>query len=142
MVREGRVAMGARWAAMVVGLAASMVLSGCGAKPSEVEVTAREVSYGPSEVRVERGKPVALHLRNAGAVLHDWTMDRLPARDVRVESGVTHGVHDAKVALHVAAEHGATSTVTFTPTEAGTYDVYCTEPGHREAGMTARVVVQ
>jgi uncharacterized cupredoxin-like copper-binding protein len=75
-----------RWAAMVVGPVASMVLSGCGAKPSEVEVTAREFSYGPSEVHVVRGKPVALHLHNVGAVLHDWTMDRMPARDVRVES--------------------------------------------------------
>ena len=40
------------------------------------------------------------------------------------------------------AERGGTSTLTFTPIEAGTYDVMCAEPGYRESGMTARVVVE
>ncbi|MFA7297501.1 MAG: plastocyanin/azurin family copper-binding protein [Dehalococcoidia bacterium] len=124
-----------------VGLVVAAVLSGCGSKPTEVDVSAREFSFTPSEVHLQRGKTYALRLHNDGAVLHDWSIDRMPAKNVRAESNVTHATHSASP-LHVAAEHGGTSTLTFTPTEAGTYDVTCTEPGHRESGMTARVVVE
>ncbi len=124
-----------------LGLVAAALTAGCASKPTEVEVSAREFSFTPSEVHLQQGKTYALHLRNDGAVLHDWSIDRMPAKNVKVETSVTHGAHSASP-LHVAAERSGTSTLTFTPTKAGTYDVTCTEPGHREAGMTARVVVE
>ena len=132
-----------RWMAVagaMVALAATA--SGCAAPPRSVEVEAREFSYAPAEVRLERGKTYALRLRNEGTLMHDWSIDRMPTRDVRVEQSAAHYMHGAGPAMHMAAARGATSTLTFTPTEAGTYDVYCAEPGHREAGMTARVVVE
>jgi uncharacterized cupredoxin-like copper-binding protein len=134
--------MRARWAATVVAMvAAASLASGCASKPAEVDVSAREFSFTPAEVHLQRGKTYALQMHNDGAVLHDWSIDRMPAKNVRAETSVTHGTHSASP-LHIAADRGGTSTLTFTPTEAGTYDVTCTEPGHREAGMTARVVVE
>ena len=45
-------------------------------------------------------------------------------------------------AVHVAAAPGATGTVDFTPSEAGTYEFYCTIEGHKEAGMVGTLVVE
>ena len=135
--------MRARWTATVGAMVVlAVTASGCAAPPRAIEVEAREFSYAPAEVRLERGKAYALRLRNEGALLHDWSIDRMPMRDVRVEQSAAHYMHGSGPAMHMAAARGATSTLTFTPTEAGTYDVYCAEPGHREAGMTARVVVE
>ena len=44
--------------------------------------------------------------------------------------------------LHVHGLPGQSHAISFTPTTPGTYTVYCTVPGHREAGMTATVVVR
>jgi uncharacterized cupredoxin-like copper-binding protein len=43
--------------------------------------------------------------------------------------------------LHVAAEPGATGHMTFTPTKSGTYEFYCTVPGHKDAGMVGTMTV-
>jgi len=51
----------------------------------------------------------------------------------------SHAPGDAAMHAHTAA--GETVTVTFTPTEPGTYEFYCTVPGHREAGMIGTLVV-
>ena len=51
--------------------------------------------------------------------------------------------HDIKLfaTLHVHALSDKQVTVTFTPTDPGTYEFYCTIPGHREAGMVGSLVV-
>jgi uncharacterized cupredoxin-like copper-binding protein len=66
--------------------------------------------------------------------------------DLRAESGVEHDVMIADATasgdLHVVdADAGGTTRATFTIDEPGTYDVYCSVPGHREAGMTATLTV-
>jgi uncharacterized cupredoxin-like copper-binding protein len=35
----------------------------------------------------------------------------------------------------VSANEGKSGTLTFTPSESGTFDFYCTIPGHRDLGM-------
>ena len=43
--------------------------------------------------------------------------------------------------LHVAADGGESSTLEFTPMEAGTYEFYCTVTRHREAGLIGTLIV-
>ncbi|MFM8876138.1 MAG: plastocyanin/azurin family copper-binding protein, partial [Anaerolineae bacterium] len=35
-----------------------------------------------------------------------------------------------------------TSTLTFTPSEPGTYKIICSVPGHLDAGMTGELIVK
>lgn len=53
--------------------------------------------------------------------------------------------HEAEKAieptLHAHTESGEQLTVTFTPTEPGTYEFYCSVPGHLEEGMVGKLVV-
>lgn len=74
----------------------------------------------------------------AGSVEHDFVVEGA-ARYGTAEAG-----HEADNPddLHVAhADEGETVTATFMIDMAGTYTVYCSVPGHRDAGMVASLEV-
>jgi uncharacterized cupredoxin-like copper-binding protein len=127
----------------LVGLPLALVplaLAACGAtsRPAlEVTVRATEFAFGLNPVRIPIGKPVRLVLVNAGVVEHDLVVRELPATNVRATAG-GHG-HGSELAAHAAP--GARAWVEFTPTQAGAYEVDCTVPGHKEAGMKTSLIV-
>ena len=47
----------------------------------------------------------------------------------------------AGIPVHVAAATGHVGNVTFTPTEAGEYEYYCTVAGHKVSGMVGKLTV-
>ena len=82
--------------------------------------------FDPPSVTVRAGQPVRLTLDNSRqALLHDWTIDDLDGRKVQVK-----------------ASPNQQASVDFTVSKAGTYQVYCAEPGHKEAGMVGTLTVQ
>lgn len=109
-----------------IGLAVFVAIS-CGSHGSSVPDGARTVAvrgdafrFSPEEVTVRQGEPIAIEL-DAVDLEHDYVSDEL--------------------ALHVHAGAGETQRGGFTATTPGTYVVYCSIPGHREAGMEGRIVV-
>jgi len=136
---------------------------------SKVTVRAVEMAFQPKEVRVSVNRPVTLSLENRGKLLHDWTVEQIAVTAVNASGSADHGMgsHDAGTAgmmggmmsgggmaghstsvnvaepqLHVASEAGHTAQIAFTPSQPGTYVFYCTVPGHRQAGMEGRLVVE
>jgi nitrite reductase (NO-forming) len=81
------------------------------------------VDFGirPLEIRVKAGQPVNLALANRGRILHDLTIPALGFQSV--------------------VQPGQRTAVALTAPAPGTYELYCSVPGHREAGMTGRLVV-
>ncbi len=91
-----------------------------------VQVRATDMlKFEPATITVKRGAPVRLTLTSTGALEHDWVVDNLDGKRARVH-----------------AAPGASATVEFTAMAAGTYEFYCSIPGHREAGMKGTLVVQ
>jgi uncharacterized cupredoxin-like copper-binding protein len=85
-----------------------------------LEVHATEMQYDPDAVAVEAGN-VEVVLHNDGTVLHD----------LRIE--------DQPFVIEAGAGQTATSRITL---EAGRYQIFCSIPGHREAGMTGVLEVR
>lgn len=83
------------------------------------------LKFNPATLTVRTGSPVHLTLNNTGALVHDWVVDSLEGSRVAVQ-----------------ADGGKSASVDFTPTRAGTYQFYCSQPGHREAGMVGTLTVQ
>lgn len=139
----------ARW--VLALLAGAALLAGCGraAQPATsggpaqtVDVVMAGMRYQPAEIRVRAGAPVTLNLQNRDSVLHDLNVDRIRVTGKRAEGG-GHGAHGAKEPdLHVAVPAGGTARLAFTPLDAGQYEVYCAVPGHRQAGMVGKLVVE
>lgn len=78
-----------------------------------MELRADEMSYDPEEIAVPAGD-VEVVLHNEGSMLHDVRIEDQP--------------------LVVEANAGETGTGQAT-LEAGSYQYFCSLPGHREAGM-------
>lgn len=113
-----------RIVAPFVGLA--LVLGGAGQTQTAgspefaVRMTAGEFFFAPRQVTALPGT-VTFTLRNGGAIEHDFVVE-------------TPG--GARVAEIPVIEPGQTLETTAT-LAAGTYTIYCSLPGHREAGMVA-----
>jgi uncharacterized cupredoxin-like copper-binding protein len=108
---------------------------------------ARDFGFEPAELTVKAGQQYTLVFKNAGKTLHDWTIEGIPSQAVAVNASAEHDmgstmVPESAAQLHVAADRGKTSELTFTPTTPGEYEYTCTVLGHRELGMRGRLVVQ
>lgn len=110
----------------------------------DVPVTMTEFAYEPNVIRAAVGERVRLVVENRGTVLHDLT-----AEDFRgeVETAGPMGEHEMgghgdEPEFHAAVNPGDTVTLVFEADAAGEYELFCTVPGHRELGMTARLIIE
>jgi plastocyanin len=131
-------------AALAFGLAAAAV--GCGGSDEEsgtvIEVNAQEIRFHPDLIEIPAGETVTLRLKNLDDMEHDLEVRGLIPS---TSEGGGHGGHggatasNQNVAVHTAA--GKTASVTFRADQKGTYEVFCTQPGHEQLGMVAKIIV-
>jgi uncharacterized cupredoxin-like copper-binding protein len=91
----------------------------CG--PIAIEIDAVDIAFRPKSVTIPANTPVTLTIVNDGLALHNFTIDEL---NINVDL-----VPTAHETIPINAP-------------AGTYTYYCAVPGHREAGMFGKLVVQ
>jgi len=107
----------------------AMTLAACGGggtpaptpTPLEIKIDSTEFRFDPNTITVKVGQPVRVLVTNTGALEHTFTINDL-------------GVDEP-------TPIGQTVTVEFTPTQSGTFELVCTVPGHKEAGMVGTVTV-
>lgn len=86
-------------------------------------------------------------MKNDGVVEHDFTIEKISLEGTATAHGDEHamdsmsGVDADALPVHVAAEPSHTATVSFTPSEAGEYEFYCTVAGHKASGMLGKLTV-
>jgi uncharacterized cupredoxin-like copper-binding protein len=135
-----------RWLAlMLVGSVTLAACGGAGQAETAMRVEAKEFTFSPANLEVTAGQPVKLTLRNTGTLEHDFSVAELPMEgEAEVSGGMDHDMDDATAEpeLHVATAAKGSATLEFTPTKPGTYEFWCTVPGHKAAGMTGTLVVK
>lgn len=112
-----------------VALVLMLVAAGCGgggaaAGGNEIKVTASDYKFTPADITVKRGEAITITLENKGSVEHDWVAEAINAKFAAV------------------VKPGQTGKLTFTASQAGTFDFHCTVPGHKELGMVGKITVQ
>jgi len=95
-------------------------------------VTLDSYSYTPNHLIVEAGKPVELTLTSVTTIIPHNFIIKDPAGSLSVEQEVSAG---------------KTATVKFTPTQPGTFPIYCDKrllplPSHRDKGMEGKLEVR
>jgi uncharacterized cupredoxin-like copper-binding protein len=152
-------------AAALAALSATTALAGPGAgghghgaetaygKPGDPKKPARVVNvvmreadgkmlFTPDRLEVRRGEQVRFMLRNNGELDHEMVLATL-------EENLKHAVemqknpdmeHDDPNAKRLAPKKSGEIVWQFT--KAGEFDFSCLIPGHREAGMTGKVIVK
>ena len=138
-----------------------LVIAACGGgsndKPTDagddvphVTIYGRDLRFEPSDLRLKAGQPVRITFVNDGSVEHDLSIPGLNSTGnvLDADHGAGHDgpnghMHDSSAmapgTVHMAVSPGEEVEVEFTPA-AGTFDMLCTYPGHREAGMMGKVV--
>lgn len=126
----------------------TILLTACAATSqsgTEIAVEAHDFTYRPVSLTVPVGQPVTLTLKNTGAVEHDFVIEKIKVTDVEAsDSGPAahHQTgHEPEYDLHFFAKAGETETLQFTALEPGTYEIFCSLEGHKEAGMIGELMV-
>jgi uncharacterized cupredoxin-like copper-binding protein len=121
-----------------------LAFAACGdadANVPEITVQGNEFTYQPASVTLKKGQRVRIKFENTGAQSHDLSSE-VPASNVTEKNAGAH-THSAPPAkVHVMADGGKTGTLTLTPTESGSFPLWCSIAGHREAGMTGTFTVE
>ena len=99
--------------------------SGSGQPAGSIKVTMTEFKFDPATISVTHGKAV-FYLVNAGTVQHDM---------------VIADASGNRVAGSDLVSAGDTLVFTVDNIAAGTYTFYCSQPGHRDAGMQGTLTV-
>jgi uncharacterized cupredoxin-like copper-binding protein len=94
--------------------------AGGGDATTSIEIVGTDtLTFEPTGFTVPAGEEVTVELTSEAAVEHDFVIEDVDGQDL----DVAH------------ADPGETETGTFTIDDAGTYQFFCSVPGHREAGM-------
>jgi uncharacterized cupredoxin-like copper-binding protein len=96
---------------------------GGGGTSTTIKVTEKEFSITPNSVTAQPGK-ITFEIKNTGAVAHDITI-------------TVNGTEQASPLV----QPGSSETWVATVTAPGTYDMFCSVPGHKEAGMNGTLKV-
>lgn len=113
--------------------------------PTEVHVSLGsangELKFFPGELTFEAGQRYKLILDNPSPEKHYFTAKDFA--DGIWSQKVEAGKVEVKGAIHeLELKPGAIAEWVFVPIKPGTYTLRCTIPGHAEAGMMGRLVVQ
>ena len=120
-----------RFSLILVALVAALALAACGGGGSNGEgqegqtVTVEGLDsfeFDPETLTAGVGQTMNVTLNNTGVLEHNFVIQEL---------GVSLG----------PIPGGETTSGSFTPSAAGTYEYYCDVPGHREAGMVGTLTV-
>jgi nitrite reductase (NO-forming) len=130
----------------VAALSLGLASVACGGSAEDtgtvIEVAARDIRFSPDVIEVPAGQTVTLRLTNMDDMEHDLEVRGLAPN---MMEGGGHGGHaggsSSAQNLAVHAQAGKSASVTFRADEKGTYEVFCTQPGHEQLGMVAKLVI-
>ncbi|WP_034658613.1 plastocyanin/azurin family copper-binding protein [Robertmurraya massiliosenegalensis] len=104
-----------------------------------INVQTLQFTYIPSKIVLKKGQRVSVTLNNSDSIEHDLEIKNFPTINKISEKHEGHSIKNQDLHLHASAEEQ--TEMSFTPTKAGTYEFYCTVPGHKEKGMVGLIIV-
>lgn len=92
------------------------------AVPGAIHLTAQDMRFGQEEIHLKVGQTVTFTLDNKDLYAHSFDADDFD--------------------VHTAMPANSQVTASFTATRPGTFDFYCSVPGHQQAGMVGKIIVE
>ncbi len=101
-----------------------------------------KMSYSPSEIRIKRGQTVRFQVVNHGALDHELVIDTIAGNQKHKLEMEKHPdmEHDDPNAIRLKPHKDGTIVWQFT--RRGTFEYACLIPGHYDAGMKGKIIVE
>lgn len=98
--------------------------------------------FEPSRIEIMKNEQIRFRLENVGALDHEFLLGTPQEIEEHAEmmNAMPEMKHDEPNSKQVAP--GAAGEILWRFTKAGEFDFACLIPGHREAGMTGKIVVK
>lgn len=96
--------------------------SGDDGAPADLRVVAKEYRFEPADLAVDAGRSYVLEMENIGSLPHDLTV--------------------RKGGFKLTVQRNRTGRKTLKVDKPGTYEIYCSLPGHKSAGMVGELTVR
>lgn len=115
-------------------------------KSRVVQIIARDgqgsMSYEPSLIAVKKGEQILFRITNRGVLEHETVIATLEenlahAKEMEKNPDMEHDDPNAK-----RVKPNETAEILWRFTKAGEFDMSCLIPGHRQAGMTGKIIVK
>jgi uncharacterized cupredoxin-like copper-binding protein len=90
--------------------------------PGTIHLTAQDMRFSQDEIHLKAGQTVTFTLDNQDLYAHSFDADNFD--------------------VHTAMPANSQVTASFTATQPGTFDFYCGVPGHQQAGMVGKIIVE
>jgi uncharacterized cupredoxin-like copper-binding protein len=91
------------------------------------------LKYSPTSFVVNKGQQISLILDNVDSIEHDFEIKRINITNININTH--HSDNLSKSTIHLHGQPKSKSELKFVPLDSGTYEFYCTIPGHKAAGM-------
>lgn len=86
------------------------------------DVSAKNFEFSPKEITVKKGDTIRINFTNTED-LHDWGIGEFNAKTKQVQAG-------------------ASESIEFVADKTGSFEYYCSVPGHRARGMVGMLIVE
>ncbi|MEO5918772.1 MAG: plastocyanin/azurin family copper-binding protein [Candidatus Limnocylindrales bacterium] len=109
-----------------------------------IEIVAQDnFTFDPDQTSITVGETVTFRVRNAGAIAHELTLGPIALQQEHETEmqAMPSGMMMADEPNAIAVQPGETRELTWTFTQAGTFQYACHEPGHYGAGMFGTITV-
>jgi len=126
-MRQRRVLLGALVVLTLglTGCGGSAVASDAGDSTAITVVGLDTMRFTPDTIKVKAGEPTKIVFRNSGILIHDL---------------ITEGGNKPVKLANLGG--GKAASGVFQSASPGTYTFVCVQPGHKEAGMVGKIVVE
>ena len=115
--------------ALATAVVAVAILAGCGNSPAQppgsIKVTMTEFQFAPLSITASSGK-VVFYLVNSGTTAHNLIIQDSANRRVKSSELVSAGDSSVFTVDNIAA---------------GTYKIFCDQPGHEASGMKGTLTI-
>ena len=110
------------FAIVTAAVMAVLVLTACGggAQPEGIVIKGEDIAFSPKDVSAKAGE-ITITFQNTGSIEHSLIIEGLGVKLEKVQPG-----ESASTTVQAAA---------------GTYEMLCDVPGHKEAGMVGTLTI-